>query len=169
MTTQHTYGDSAIEFFPYDDNELQEQIQKAENSYYNSVKSPVEVNKLAASMHFHRGPLAVALSELIQLVQEGYSIRNDRFVGMNGGALDVTLSLPQELIDADLVRVHEQAAADYNAARFERNRVETEYQIGVTLTRAQREEEKKLAAAAEKAANKARAQALEDLRQAYAA
>lgn len=167
--TKYNYGDTVIQFFTHDDNELQEAIQKAEDNYYGSVKSPLEINRLAASLHFHRSPLPVALPELIQLVQDGYTIRNDRFIGMNGGALDVTLSLPQEQIEADLVLVHAKAVADYDAARYERNRVETDYQISVSLARAQRDEEKKQLAAAERAANKARAQALDDLRQAYAA
>lgn len=166
--TEYNYGIDVIEFFQHDDDELQEAVSKAEDAYCGATKAPVETNKLAASLHFHRGPLAVALPELIQLVQDGYTIRNDRFIGMNGGALDVTLSLPQEQIEADLVRVHAQAVADYDAARWERNRVETDYQISVSLARAQRDEEKKLAAAAEKAASKARAQALDDLRTAYA-
>jgi len=166
---QYNYGIEIIEFFQHDENELQEVVSKAEDVYYGSTKSPVETNKLAASLHFHRGPLAVALGELIALVQAGYTIREDRYIGMQGGALDITLSLPQEQIDADLIRVHAQATSDYEAARYARNLAETERQVGVTLARALREEEKRIAAAAEKAANKARTQALDDLRTAYAA
>lgn len=166
---KYKYGLDVIEFYPHDENELQEFIQRSEDTYYNAVKSLIETDKLAASIQFHSGPLPVALSKLISLVQAGYTIREDRYIGMHGGALDVTLSIPQEQIDLDLVRIHAQAFDDYEASRFERNRVETEYQVSVTLARAQRDEEKRLAAAAERAAAKARQAALDDLRSVYAA
>ena len=166
---KYKYGLDVIEFYPHDENELQEFIQRSEDTYYNAVKSLIETDKLAASIQFHSGPLPVALSKLISLVQAGYTIREDRYIGMHGGALDVTLSIPQEQIDLDLVRIHAQAFNDYEASRFERNRVETDYQVSVTLARAQRDEEKRLAAAAERAAAKARQAALNDLRSAYAA
>ncbi|MCE4069656.1 MULTISPECIES: hypothetical protein [Pseudomonas] len=169
MTKQYTYGDSAIEFFPHDDNELQELIQKAENNYYSSIRSPIEVDKLSANISFTKGPLTAALPELIQLVQDGYTIRTDKYIGMQGGLLDVTLSIPQAQIDKDLIAVHADATEAYEADRYKRNQTETEYQISVTLARAARDEEKKQAAAAERAAHKARQQALDDLRQAYAA
>ncbi|MGU1062624.1 hypothetical protein ACSEPQ_07115 [Pseudomonas aeruginosa] len=162
------YGDQVVEFFPFDQNELQDYTQRAEDTYYNAVKSLIETDKLAASIQFHKGPLSVALGELISLVQAGYTIREDRYIGMQGGALDVTLAIPQDQIELDLVRVHAQAFDDAEASRFERNRVETEYQVSVTLARAQRDEEKRLAAAAERAAAKAREQALADLKAAYA-
>lgn len=167
--TQYNYGVDVIEFFQHNDNELQEVIKKAEDNYYGSVKSPLEINRLAASLHFHRSPLAVALPELIQLVQDGYTIRNDRFIGMQGALLDVTLSIPQAQIDKDLIAVHANAAAAYEADRYNRNKIETEYQIGVTLARNARDAEKAAQAKADAAAAKARLAAINDLREAYAA
>lgn len=163
--TKYKYGLDVIEFYPHDSTELQDCIQRAEDRYYNSIASLD--NPLAASIHFLRSPISIALPELLSLHDEGYAIRNDRFVGMQGGAIDLTLAKPQSQIDKELVLVHRQAEAEYESARFERNKVEQERQIAITLDRRRRERE-----AAERAAEQAeleaqREQALADLRKAY--
>lgn len=154
-----------VEFFPFDNDELQEYISKAEQVYYNTIESLD--NKLAASVQLAKAPLVVQLPELFKLHDQGYTVRSDRFCNVSGGGLDITLTKSQAMIDADLALVHAQAEAEYESARFERNKSEQERQIAITLERNRREQE-----AAERAAEQAelaaqREQALADLRKAY--
>jgi len=165
--TKYKYGLEVIEFYPHDENELQEFIQRAEDRYYNSIASLD--NPLAASIHFLKSPISIALPELLSLHDQGFTIRNDRFAGMQGGALDLTLTKPQSQIDKELIQVHAQAQEEYAARRYARNEAETERQVAITLDRQRRERE-----AAEKAAEQAqlesqRERALIELREAYAA
>lgn len=169
MTNEYKYGDSVIEFFQHDDNELQEAIQRAEDIYYGAVKTPAETDKLAASIYFSCDLLAVAIPKLIELTQSGYSLRTDRHIGMNGIALTCTLTLPQKQIEKDLIKVHAAAVESYKLQRWMKNSDETKRQLQISADRKQRDKEKALAAAEQKRLAEEMEQALEDLRQAYAA
>lgn len=167
--TKHTYGTEVIEFFQHDDNELQEAIQRAEDTYYGAVKTPAETDKLAASIYFNCDLLAVAIPKIIELVQSGYTLRADRHIGMNGIALTCTLTLPQKQIEEDLIKVHTQATDKYEGDRLAKNLAEQDRQVNISLEKARRDAEKKAAAAELKAAEVAREKALSELRAAYAA
>lgn len=169
-TTQYKYGDSVIEFpqHAFNADELQECIQRAEDIYYGSVKTPAETDKLAASIYFNCDLLAVAIPKLIELVQAGYTLRTDRHIGMNGIALTCTLTIPQKQIEKDLIKVHAAAAESYEHQRWIKNSEETLRQLKITADRKQRDREKALAAAEQKRLAEETEQALQELREAYA-
>ncbi|MCE4073412.1 MULTISPECIES: hypothetical protein [Pseudomonas] len=163
----YTYGDSVIEFFPFNPDELQESIQQAESKYYNAIANLD--NQLAANVQLPRAPLVVQLPELFKLIERGYTVHPNKFCGVMGQSLDITLIKPQKVIDKELAQVHAEAESSYNSARFERNRVETERQLQITTDRKQRDREKALAAAEQKRLAEETEQALQELREAYAA
>ncbi|WP_430317236.1 hypothetical protein [Pseudomonas nitroreducens] len=163
----YTYGDSVIEFFPFNTDELQESIQQAESKYYNAVTNLD--NPLAANVQLMKAPLVVQLPELFKLIEEGYTVHPNKFCGVMGQSLDITLTKPQKVIDKELMQVHADAATAYEALRYARNETETNRQITISIERAQRDAEKAAQAKADAAAQKARQKALDDLRQAYAA
>lgn len=164
---KYKYGLDVIEFFQFDNDELQEYISKAEQTYYNSIESLD--NKLAANIQLMKAPLVVQLPELFRLYSEGYTVHPNKFCGVMGQSLDITLTKPQKIIDKELIQVHAQAQEEYAARRYARNEAETERQVAITLDRQRRERE-----AAEKAAEQAqlesqRERALIELREAYVA
>jgi len=165
--TKYKYGDSVIEFFSFDNDELQEYITKAEQAYYNSIETLD--NKLAASVQLQKNPLVVQLPELFKLYDQGYTVRTDRFCNVSGGSLDITLMKPQKMIDADLALVHAHAEEAYEIFRWSKNSQETERQLAISAEKIKRDKTKALALAEQKELEAQRERALNDLRKAYAA
>ncbi|OQR29414.1 hypothetical protein BWR15_26965 [Pseudomonas sp. T] len=163
--SKYQYGQDVIEFFPFCADELQDRITMAEEVYYNFVAQ--NDSQLAANIHFHESPFPVALQKLLKLHELGYTVHENKFCGLQGGAVDLTLVKPQSEIDRDLVLVHQRAEEEYDAHRYQLNAEETARQIQITLDRTQREKEAAEAAAATKAEQDARAAALADLKAVY--
>ncbi|MDN6871840.1 hypothetical protein QO209_05240 [Pseudomonas citronellolis] len=163
--TKYTYGLDVIEFFSFDNDELQEYISNAEQAYYNAIETLD--NKLAASVQLKKNPLVVQLPELFKLYGQGYTVRTDRFCNVSGGSLDITLMKPQEMIDADLVQVHKQAGEIYEQQRWIKNSQETERQLNISAEKIKRDKEKARLAAEQKELEAQRERALAELREAY--
>lgn len=163
--TKYQYGQDVIEFFPFCADELQDRITVAEEVYYQSVARGE--SQLCANIHFHESPFPVALPKLLKLHDLGYTVHENKFCGLQGGAVDLTLVKPQSEIDKDLVLVHQRTEEEYDAHRYQLNADETARQIQITLDRSQREKEAAEAAAATKAEQDARAAALADLKAVY--
>ncbi|WP_193452115.1 hypothetical protein [Pseudomonas nitroreducens] len=163
--TKYKYGTDTIEFFTFDADELQDRIQMAEEVYYQSVARGE--GQLCANIHFHESPFPIALKKLLALHDAGYTVNENKFCGLQGGAIDLTLTKPQSEIDRDLVQVHKRAEEQYHAHRYQLNSEETSRQIQITLDRTRREREAAEAATAIKADTDARQAALDDLKAVY--
>lgn len=163
--TKYQYGQDVIEFFPFCADELQDRITMAEEIYHNFVAQ--NDSQLAANIAFHESPFAVALPKLLKLHDLGYTVKQDRFCGIEGGTIVLTLTKPKSEIDKDLVLVHRRTEEEYDAHRYNLNAEETSRQIQITLDRTQREKEAAEAAAAVKAEQDARSAALADLKAVY--
>ncbi|WP_236174147.1 hypothetical protein [Pseudomonas pseudonitroreducens] len=161
------YGDQVVEFYTADQNELQECIQLAESKYYNAVATLD--NPLAANIQLMKAPLVVQLPELFKLIAEGYTVHPNKYCGVIGQSLDITLTKPQKMIDKELAQVHKQAEAVYEQQRWIKNSAETEKQLQITADRIARDAEKARLAAEQKMLEEQREAALADLRAAYAA
>lgn len=168
MTKQtYTYGDSVIEFYPFNADELQEAIQRAEDRYYNGITTEFE-NGLAASVNLRQGPISIALVKLLEMHDSGYRLRTDRHIGEISGMLDCTLMKPKDQIEKELKLVHKQAEQEFEAQRFERNSLETIRQLNISTERMKREKEKAAQLAEQQELEEQREAALADLRKAYA-
>lgn len=167
MKDKYNYGLDVIEFFQFDNDELQEYISKAEQTYYNSIESLD--NKLAANIQLMKAPLVVQLPELFRLYSEGYAVHPNKFCGVIGQSLDITLTKPQKAIDKELVQVHKQAEEIYEQQRWIKNSQETERQLNISAEKIKRDREKAAALAEQKELEAQREKALNDLRAAYAA
>lgn len=170
---RHQYGIEVIEFFPFAQDELDTLLGEAGQDYLTGVESPHH-GRTAANVPFIAEPLQVALPKLHEKQMEGYTIRQDRYCGILGTSLNVTLRKPEKTIAAELAGVHEWITDKYESNRYSRNKAETERQIQITLDRNAREAEQAAAEAqaiidAELAAAKAveRQAALADLLKAY--
>lgn len=166
MTNTYSYGAEVVEFFPYIEAEAQNFVQKAEDRYWNSSYKKLEP-ALVANLNFVDGPLFSALENLLELYSQGYILRQDRYCGFQGNMLDVTLTKPAKITSVELEEVRKLAIAEYEADRYQRNKIETDYQIGISVARWRRELEAAQAAAAAQAEEEARKSALADLLEAY--
>lgn len=166
MTKQYDYT-SVIEFFQHDEAELQDRIQVAEDIYYQLVAN--YDNQLAANIRFHESPFPVALNKLLAYHDAGYIVKEDRFCGLQGGTVDLTLTKPKAEIDRDLAQVHKRATDEYHADRYARNVLEQERQLAISIDRARRDADKARAAAEQAELEAQRQRALADLKAAYAA
>ncbi|MHC5347474.1 hypothetical protein [Metapseudomonas furukawaii] len=163
---QHT---DVIQFFEYDDAELQSRIESAEREYF--VRTEGLVYKgCAANIEFKRyGALADTLEELYALLSRGYSVCRDRYASAHGLDFEVTLRKPDDVIKSDLDAIHAQAEQLYRADLLARNLAEEQRQLSISMDRIARDAEKARLAAEQAAAEKLRAKALQELREAYAA
>jgi len=167
MKDKYKYGLDVIEFFQFDNDELQEHISKAEQAYYNSIESLD--NKLAANIQLMKAPLVVQLPELFRLYSEGYTVHPNKFCGVMGQSLDITLTKPQKIIDKELVQVHKQANEFFEQQRWIKNSQETDRQLAISAEKVKRDKEKAAAIAEQAELEAQREKALDDLRKAYAA
>ncbi|WNC12089.1 hypothetical protein [Pseudomonas coleopterorum] len=163
--TINQYGTTVVEFFKFDSSEYQELLSKKE-AQYNNRSEGLHYKGLAAHIDFVRhAPLELALIELQDTLKEGYSIIKASYDPLYFKAL---LKKPESMIAAELPKVAELAAEEYDQARYQRNVAETARQIEITVARKARE----AAAAAEKVIAKQQAsdadKALADLLRAYA-
>ncbi|WP_371367543.1 hypothetical protein ACA097_27790 [Pseudomonas sp. QL9] len=169
MTTTYNYGDNTIEFFLFNQNEVDSIIAKLEDNYMASSHSYSNPKgDLAANINLRIGPVAITLPVLLELCSQGYVLRTDRYCSVDAtGTLDVTVRKPSAMIQEDIRAIRAVALEQYEAERYKRNAEETERQIAITLERIQREEDARAETAKAKALEKAKAQALADLREAY--
>lgn len=163
--TINQYGTTVVEFFKFDQLEYQELLSKRE-AQYNTSSEGLHYRGVAANVDFVKhAPLELALIELQDTLKEGYSIIKASYDPLYFKAL---LKKPESMIAAELPKVAELAAEEYDQVRYQRNVAETARQIEITVARKTRE----ATAAAEKMIAKQQAseadKALADLLRAYA-
>lgn len=162
---QFNYGTEVVEFFKHDDDALQNLIAQREVDYFRRSESLLHPQIGAHVSWSSDQPMGVALKALTELLLKGYKV-----VTAYSKPLDFNVQLrkPDSLIDFDLIKIAEQARADYDEERHARNVAETKRQIAFTVAREMREAE---ATAAKAAADRLAAiqdVALAELLQAYA-
>ncbi|EKT4505104.1 hypothetical protein [Pseudomonas putida] len=170
MTTQCEYGVDVIEFHKHCDEQLQTLIDKKQNRYQKGCETFHYKDK-AAHIHWQRSlPMDMAVKELFEEMKKGYELVKLA----SNPPLDfwALLKKPAEVIEAELQEIAELAKQEYDQTRYELNAAETERQISITVFRKNREREAAAAALAAKAAAELQrdeqAEALADLRRAYA-
>lgn len=165
MTT-YTYGLEVIEFFKYNDEELQQLVDQRTAQYYRHSESPAYPQLGAHVDWFSDKPLTHALNDMLEWTNKGYGIAAALHQPLY---LKVQLKKPEKLVKADLKELEVQVRSEYEKERYGRNQVETYRQIEITVNRQQRERDAAQAVAlAARQASEEEA-ALADLRRAYAA
>ncbi|NBA95840.1 hypothetical protein [Pseudomonas sp. R5(2019)] len=163
-TTQYQYGKDVAEVFKHSEDELQALISKKEREYYERSEG-LHFKGLAAHVDFVRySPLEQSLPELQQFIQDGYTMGT---IINRPLYLHVILRKPSSIIEAELPELTQQAEAEYAAERYQRNVVETQRLMEVTIARRAREAAAKAAEAAAKAQATEEKKALADLLAAY--
>lgn len=165
----YTYGETVIEFYPYDEGEYQELLSK-NVGHYNRWSEGLHHKDKAANVDFVRYmPLELALIDMQDFIRQGYSI-----VKANAESLffKAILRKPEETVAAELINLAETTREEYEQARFERNQTQTAQVLEETLFNKRRAAEAETAAKLAKAAAKQEATevqtALADLLKAHA-
>lgn len=166
IDAKYTYGEKVIEFYKHDEAELSQAIE-LRTARYNSNSEGLYFKEPAANIDWIcKKPLNLALLDLQEQWQKGYTLVNGRYDLLEFKA---QLRKPEKVIKSELRTLSEQCQADYNKIRYERNIAETARQVEITLSIKRRREEKALAATkvdtAEAEAAAAEAMALAKIRQ----
>lgn len=162
--TNHTYGSTVVEFFKFNESELQLLVEKKQSQYYKDSQGLYHKGMAANVDWIKSAPLEMALMELQHVLKEGFTI-----IKVFNEPLDfrAVLRKPDEVIAAELPKVAELALEEYEQDRYHRNVAETARQVAISVERSERQ----AAAAAAKAADKKRSsdeqKALADLLRAY--
>lgn len=149
--TTNTYGETVIEFYPYDEDAYQELLSKNVGQY-NRWSEGLHHKGKALHVDFVRHmPLELALIELQDFIREGYSI-----VKANSESLyfKAILRKPEETVAAELLNLAETTREVYEQTRFERNKTQTAQVLEETLFNQRRTAEAETAAKLAKAAAK---------------
>ncbi|KPG99678.1 hypothetical protein AEQ67_11150 [Pseudomonas sp. RIT-PI-q] len=162
--TQYRYGSEVVEFFKYDDEELQALIKQREAQYFRNCMSSAYPDLGVNVSWVNEEPLTVALNELAGWLVQGYTVATSLCRPLY---LSVQLKKPATIVDADLLEVAEQAKVDYAASRYTRNIGETKRQIAISVERRTREHAAAAAKVAAEHQATEEARALADLQQAY--
>jgi hypothetical protein len=158
--TNHAYGETVIEFYPYDEGEYQALLSK-NVGHYNRWAEGLHHKGKAANVDFVRYmPLELALIELQGFIRQDYSI-----VKANAESLffKAILRKPEETVAAELLNLAETTREEYESSRFERNQTKTAQVLEETLSN------KRRAAAAETAAKLAKTAAKQEANEAQTA
>jgi hypothetical protein len=165
-STSYTYGEKVIEFAKYDEAEFN-QLLDAKVARYNTNAEGLYFRETAANIEWVCSkPLHLALLDLQGEWQKGFTLISARYEPLEFKA---HLRKPDKVIKSELRILTEQARAEYDKLRYERNVAETARQVEITLSIKRNREEKARAeskasiAAAEAAA--AEALALEKIQQ----
>jgi len=141
--TEYTYGEKVIEFFKHDEAELSQLIEQ-KVARYNANAQGLYFKDPAANIEWvSKKPLHLALLDLEEEWRKGYTLVNARYDTLDFKA---QLRKPDKVIKSELRTLTDQAQADYNKLRYERNAAETARQVDITLSINRRREEKALAA-----------------------
>ncbi|WP_433738546.1 hypothetical protein [Pseudomonas putida] len=150
-STNHTYGETVVEFYPYDEDEYQALLSK-NVGHYNRWSEGLHHKDKAVNVDFVRYmPLELALIELQDLIRQGYSI-----VKANAESLffKAILRKPEEIVSAELLSLAETTREEYEQARFELNKTKTAQVLEETIFNKRRATEAEAAAKVAKAAAK---------------
>lgn len=163
--TNYNYGVTVAEFFPYSEVELQAIFKEKEVKYFRHCTSPA-YPQLGVNVDWHSDkPLSQALNELSVWLLQGYTVAT----ALNRPLyLKVQLRKPNAIIESDLAELAEDAKAEYQVSRYQRNVAETQRQVAITVEQSARRAE---AAAAKQVAKRQATEeekALADILNAYA-
>lgn len=158
--TTYTYGETVIQFYPYNEDEYQALLSK-NVGHYNRWSEGLHHKGMAIHIDFVRHmPLELALIELQEFIRKGYSI-----VKAESQALffKCILRKPEETVAAELLDLAEMTREEYEKTRFELNRAKTAEMLEETIAN------KRYEAAAEAAEKLAKATARKDAAEAQTA
>lgn len=158
--TNYTYGDTVVEFYPYDEDEYQTLLSKNVEQY-NRWSEGLHHKGKAVHVDFVRYmPLELALIELQDFIRKGYSI-----VKANAESLffKAILRKPEATVTVELLDLAETTREEYEKTRFERNKTQTTQVLEETLFN------KRHAAEADTAAKLAKAAAKQEATEAQTA
>ncbi|NUU34753.1 hypothetical protein [Pseudomonas sp. C2B4] len=163
-TKHYNYGTEVVEFFKHDDEALRKFIAQREVDYFRSSESLLHPQLGVQVSWSSDQPMGVALKDLTELLLKGYKV-----VTAYSKPLDFNVQLrkPDSVIDSDLIKIVEQAKADYTEERYVRNVDETKRQIAFTVAREMREAETAAAKATADRLTTIQDNALADLLAAY--
>ncbi|MBB2495954.1 hypothetical protein [Aquipseudomonas ullengensis] len=134
-TQKQKYGTTTgvAEFFPHQQAELDACIEHAVRSYSIRTES-MHTPALAANVEFKRyGPIADSLTELSNLIAEGYSIHPTAHCTLRGMDISLLLIKSERLQQDELADIRKAAALQYEEDRFKRNSAETDRQLQLSL------------------------------------
>lgn len=160
----YTYGSSVAEIYKHSDVELQALIKNMEVQYFRHCESPAYPQLGVNVDWFSDKPLTQALNDLIAWTNEGYTVASSLNRPLY---LKLQLKKPQELIDADLLKLADIAADEYEKNRYNRNATETARQVAISVERSERQAAAKAAQVAAKRQETEEQKALDDLLRAH--
>lgn len=165
MTNQQKYGTTLVEFFKHSDDDLQQLIKTQEARYFRHCES-LAYPQLGVNVDWLSEKVMVqALNDLTEMLLKGYTV-----AASTANAplyLKLQLRKPQSLIDADLIKLSEQAKLHYDKDRHALNVAEQARQVDIGVARQMRDAEAKAAKAAADILATAQEVALADLLAAY--